>query len=275
MNMSDKRNNATHSVEELLGSRFEREPGLELGASDSAHETRIGTYGNIRVAAKPFFGKDAEYSARAEFSLTQEVAEKGFVTPRPFKVVPHHRHDAAIYMSHYMPGITGINSLRINDDLESKRGKILIANLGDLAILLGNLHDSGVVHGDAQIKNFGILQAPVDTFAQGSLVTYDLEKANIYDTQKPTTAAFKRDAAEDLGKVAYSLGYRYFGGYDPYAATDALHEAVFAPYLELSPAEQRLGGDAVGSALEHAEVQFLKARKQAHQNDQVQPKTAA
>lgn len=274
MQSVERKNNATHSVEELLGSRFQRAPGLEVGASDSAHETRIGTYGNIVVAAKPFFGKDAAANAQAEYTLTEDVAEKGFLTPEPIAVVPHSRLDAAVYMSRYIPGITGFNSLKINDDLDSERGRVLIANLGDLAMMLGDLHDHGVTHGDAQIKNFGILQKPITKAPAGSLIAYDFEKAAIHDTQTAPSEDFRLGAIRDLGKIAYSLGYRHFGGYHPFTATDALHEAVFTPYLEESPAEQRLGSAVVGEALEHAEEQFLIARKQAQRQTQMQSKTS-
>lgn len=202
-----------------LNPSFNHMPGLTLGATDSAHQVFFGRDGSRLVAVKPYTGESPKQKAKHEYDMLKKIDSIGFLTLNPVKIVSAKDGSVAYLLTDYTPNLTTMSSLV----QKSRNNQFTPLLLGRTAETLARLHTSGISHGDAQIKNFGIVPTQ-----KNSIAVFDLEKAGS-DTDGHTKSS---PYQHDLDSLVQSLAYKAYGGIKTAHASDVVYEQVIEPYAK-------------------------------------------
>lgn len=234
---------SSEGFKHLTEGRFVPRPGVQLGAVDSVHEVFFGRLGDKDVVVKPHTN---ELTARHEEQMLRIALRSGI---RAVKAVGVYVDNSDAYLvTHHEPLISAAGlPLAKRDNLEVAR------SVSDVARALAEMHGKGMSHGDAQIKNFGLVRDL--TTDRPPIITYDFEKAGTDTVGHVKTDPF----GHDVDSLAQSLAYKGFGGSDLDLAAGHLEEFVLEPYaVEAS----RLGLDPTNTAraVEGAYGEFIDVR---------------
>lgn len=203
-----------------LGGPFSHLPGLELGATNSAHEVFFGRYGKEVVAVKPYVGDNAPGRARHEQLMLQLIRAAGFLSLQPVKVLVGKGERDAFLLTKYVPNLTSMAAV-----VQSRgdAGKLVHRTAKTIA----ELHREGISHGDAQIKNFALFPQVTDRIA-----VIDPEKGGTDEGGHYKGSPY----LHDLESYVQSLAYSGYGGPNPNQAGDTILQDVIEPYVEIGEA---------------------------------------
>lgn len=207
-----------------LNPAFRHMPGLALGATDSAHQVFFGRAGERVVAVKPFTRTsshgDLTPRARAEHeqAMLEKVGTIGLLTLRPHKVIDNKDGSVAYLLTNYEPDLTTMSAV-VQKGKDNFSTRVLLQRTAET---LAELHSNGISHGDAQIKNFGIL--PSD---KKRIAVFDLERAGDTTTKHGKADPFQHD----LDSLVQSLAYKAYGGTNSNEASNAVYDHVIEPYM--------------------------------------------
>lgn len=264
--MSKKRKNRApselpvHELMRTVGENFVQHERRLIAASDSAHKVVLGELDGQSVAVKPYRSKHGlQYKARNEFNVTNEVWRKGIRTAEPLKVIPLKRQRVALYISRYIPDLIGAHTLSYESDPETFKGAAVSEAVTDVVGLLGSLHDKGITHGDAQLKNFAFSSHDVFSDRHKDPYVYDFENGMIHQ-EGAASQKFVDASRGDIQKLVHSLGSRQYGGFDDEVAEDLIREHVVEQYLEASSA-YRLGTFATARVVDRTMANFQNGRE--------------
>lgn len=249
-----------HTLEELLGPRFERIERREIGAIDSVHEVGFGTFDGVDAVAKQFYSKSALQKAEREARIERMMTSWGMRTVTPIEVIKPPQPKSAVLVTEYIPGLKGGNTLTYN----CNPGDIA---LGGMAIAvfsmtksLAQLNAHRVTHGDPQLKNFAFLEEETGAGIFHKPFTIDLESGGIHGTKGKGVEMFETCVRKDLGTFAVSLGDRGFGGGNGDIAHDMLRDFVIEPYLN-SEASEIVSTAGLVRATNFAHSELTRARE--------------
>lgn len=245
---------------ELAGEVFAPNERRLIGATDSAHHAVVGSIGDRQVFVKPFLGKRALTKATNELEVTRHVGALGFETTGPMRVIELRRHNAALYIAKYLPGMTGAHTLQYESDPGSAKGLAVMDIARNIVSRLGELHAEHVTHGDMQLKNAGFLQEDLFMTQTAPPYIFDFENGVIHDQWSVQSGRFANLAVEDLQTFTHSLGSRQFGGFNRSQAAEVMRDEVLPAYL-LSSAGESLGALAISRAVDQAQASFLAGRE--------------
>ncbi|MBI2589031.1 hypothetical protein HYW35_02410 [Candidatus Saccharibacteria bacterium] len=204
-----------------LNPQFTPLPGLALGATDSAHGVFFGRENGRDVAVKPYVnGDDPHGKAEHERRMYDITAGLGFLTLKPVKVIFDGTRHAYLVTEHD-PNLVSL--LSVSPGSQGYFGLIRGA-----AATLGRFHSAGMIHGDAQVKNFGANRGQVEEGLPGQTMIFDFER-----TGPTESVSDHRTHSYDLGKLSESLAFTNFGNtYNLDLASAALEHHVLDPWGE-------------------------------------------
>jgi len=216
-----------------LDKRFSHKPGLELGATDSAHEVFFGRRGSDDVAVKPYRGEDSLKKARHESRMLSIIRRAGFLSLEPLTVIADRSERNAFLLTRYVPNLTSMAAVVAQQRRDPKE------LIRQTAVTLAQLHGKGISHGDAQIKNFALFPG-----CGGKIAVIDPEKGG-----QESTGHYKvQPYHHDLESLGQSLAHKGYGGYDPDIAGDILIRDVVGPYVHVAEKHGVPGAHDIGES---------------------------
>lgn len=190
-------------------------PGLELGATDSAHQVFFGRDKNNVVAIKPYIGPQSTERASHEEKMLRTIKDLGFLTLEPVCIITTRNGDVAYLLTKYMPNLTTMSSI------VQKQTPQVSRLLQATSSTLGAVHAEGVSLGDAQIKNFGVNPE------------YKRQIA-VFDPEKGGTDAIGHKKGDpflhDVESLVQSLAHKAYGGVITDIAAEKIMNEVIVPY---------------------------------------------
>lgn len=236
--------NSKKVVQTILGGRFEDDPTMRFGSSNSGHGVRFGKFllscdELVEVAAKPFISRRGVSKAQYEAKITETIRGFGFDTLDPVEVVAGQvgNVEAAVLLTHYRRGLVGGNTLSLDADPNTSIGRRVAQAAGKVAITTARLHSKSATHGDPQMKNFGFSTADTSTGYETMPLVFDLEKATLHAPKSSNRShGFTCSNLENLTggirrewvRLSYSLGSRFYGD----GSLVYFHDTVIEPYME-------------------------------------------
>lgn len=195
-----------------------------FGATDSAHEVFFGRLGGKEVVVKPH---DVEDRAIHEAKMLKVAAGLGFTAVKPLKIMPDYKASGAYLVTERMPSLVSAASLPFEGSTRRLADTFNIVH--DVAETMADMHATGLSHGDAQIKNFGLKGDVLNPRTRRpQIAVYDLEKGGT-----DQIGHVKNDPyGHDLSSLTQSLAYKGYGGEDMDVAAAAIEQSVLEPYYD-------------------------------------------
>ncbi|MDQ2973654.1 MAG: lipopolysaccharide kinase InaA family protein [bacterium] len=207
-----------------LDRSFTHMPGLNLGATDSAHQVFFGRYGDRVVAVKPFNNKNGKLPAEKaehEMFMLKTIRGLGFLTLNPLRVKEDRAGTMAFLLTDYVPDLVSMSAIA------QSRNPAVPEQLRRTAKTLAKLHSEGISHGDAQIKNFGLIPRE-----RGKIAVIDPEKGGTNLIGHHKNDPF----VHDVESLVQSLAHKAYGGRDTDQAGLRVLSDVIEPYITTAEA---------------------------------------
>lgn len=222
-------------------------PGLGLGATDSAHGVFFGRLKNDRVAVKHYGGENAVGRAEHEATVLEFIANLGFLTLSPLRVIGFNDDVDAYLITEYEEDLTTMSAI------VQRRNEFTSSQVKRTAETLGELHAQGVTHGDSQIKNFGLKRN------MKGIMVFDFENGGHEEL-----GGHKKNQPHqhDLNSLVQSLAHKTYGGLNQSVATERIYEDVIEPYMTVAP--RGLGAERVDVIAMNSLDKFIAKHEELH-----------
>lgn len=226
----------------------------------NAHSGHNVTFGKLEschldVAIKPFTVSDGKTletrrsMAEHELRMYQLIQKLGFQTLKPITVMDE--NDVAYLVSEYTPDLVPGTSFDLTGPVDqNKKGKTPAQVSSEILGLLGLLHNKGITHGDAKLRNYVYHRLT----GKGPYVV-DLEGAQKHESAHPGGVEFFENAVRnDLGSLTRNIGQNGFGAcYKDTDLENIFYDLLYTPY-----AKQREGQGSIPGSTTEAAVRAYK-----------------